>query len=104
MLISRRIGSTPQERGSLDNGTCPDIFELADVPPEDNTADRVAFMGTLSTEQEIRQQFPADDRRARYEQRLSVDPGEVAVIIPRQAMLDALPELRALMEAPEQNG
>jgi hypothetical protein len=26
--IERRIGSTPQQRGSLNNGTCPDVFEL----------------------------------------------------------------------------
>lgn len=25
--IAHRIGSTPRERGSLDNGTCPDAFK-----------------------------------------------------------------------------
>ncbi len=28
--IIRRIGASPQQRGSLDGGTCPDIFELSD--------------------------------------------------------------------------
>jgi hypothetical protein len=28
MEILRRLGKTPQQRGSLNNGTCPDIFEL----------------------------------------------------------------------------
>jgi hypothetical protein len=28
--IARRLGATPRERGSITNGTCPDIFELTD--------------------------------------------------------------------------
>ncbi|MFF5497106.1 hypothetical protein [Streptomyces aquilus] len=28
--ISRRIGASPRQRGSLDGNTCPDIFELSD--------------------------------------------------------------------------
>lgn len=28
--VVRRLGRSPRERGSLGNGTCPDIFELSD--------------------------------------------------------------------------
>ncbi|CAM5715860.1 putative protein OS=Streptomyces alboniger OX=132473 GN=CP975_26920 PE=4 SV=1 [Streptomyces alboniger] len=28
--ITRRIGASPRQRGSLDGSTCPDIFELSD--------------------------------------------------------------------------
>lgn len=28
--IQRRLGATPQQRGSLSGNTCPDIFELTD--------------------------------------------------------------------------
>ncbi|MET8683320.1 hypothetical protein ABZV77_03820 [Streptomyces sp. NPDC004732] len=28
--ITRRIGASPRQRGSLDGNTCPDIFELSD--------------------------------------------------------------------------
>ena len=30
MHVARRLGTSPRERGSLGNGTCPDIFELSD--------------------------------------------------------------------------
>jgi hypothetical protein len=52
------VGSTPQERGSLNNGTCPDIFEMSDGS--------FAVIGTdLTTELEGK--LPAGAARADYE-------------------------------------
>ncbi|AGL15080.1 hypothetical protein [Actinoplanes sp. N902-109] len=43
MKIRRRLGKAPHERGSLNNATCPDIFELSDG--------RFAIIGTDVTDQ-----------------------------------------------------
>ena len=56
--IVRRLGRTPQERGSLNNGTCPDIFELDDG--------RFAVIGTDLTE-DLDGKLPPGSARADYE-------------------------------------
>jgi hypothetical protein len=56
--IIRRLGPSPQERGSLNNGTCPDIFELADG--------QFAIIGTDMTST-LEQALPSDAARADYE-------------------------------------
>lgn len=58
MEIIRRLGLSPQERGSLSNGTCPDIFELSDGS--------FAVIGTDRTE-ELDGKLPAGAARADYE-------------------------------------
>jgi hypothetical protein len=67
----RRLGRTPQERGSLNNGTCPDIFELNDG--------RFAIIGTDLTE-ELEGRLPPDAGRADYER---------IVVITRETLLSA---------------
>ncbi|MDQ7908424.1 hypothetical protein RB614_28240 [Phytohabitans sp. ZYX-F-186] len=69
--INRRLGSTPRERGSVDNGTCPDIFELSDG--------RFAVIGTDATA-ELEGHLPADAGRASYER---------IVIITRETLMHA---------------
>jgi hypothetical protein len=56
--ILRRLGASPRERGSANNCTCPDIFELSDG--------RFAVIGTDLTEQ-LDPLLPADAGRADYE-------------------------------------
>lgn len=46
----RRLGLTPQQRGSTTNGTCPDVFELDDG--------QFAIVGTDMTD-ELAAQLPA---------------------------------------------
>ena len=58
MEILRRLGRSPRERGSLSNGTCPDIFELSDGS--------FAVIGTDRTD-ELEALLPADAARANYE-------------------------------------
>jgi hypothetical protein len=58
MGIARRLGASPQERGSMNNTTCPDIFELTDG--------RFAVIGTDMTEQ-LAGSLPQDAGRASYE-------------------------------------
>ncbi len=58
MIIIRRIGASPAERGSATNCNCPDIFELADG--------RFAVIGTDMTDQ-LDGVLPADASRADYE-------------------------------------
>lgn len=70
-MIKRRVGSTPSERGSLDNGTCPDIFELNDG--------RFAVIGTDATD-EIEAFLPPDAGRASYER---------IVVITRETLIHA---------------
>jgi len=67
----RRLGRTPQERGSLNNGTCPDIFELSDG--------RFAIIGTDLTE-DLEGKLPPDARRADYER---------IVVITRETLVSA---------------
>jgi hypothetical protein len=54
----RRLGRTPQQRGSLNNGTCPDIFELSDGS--------FAVIGTDRTD-ELESKLPPGAARADYE-------------------------------------
>lgn len=63
MRVLRRLGSTPRERGSLDNGTCPDIFELSDG--------RFAIIGTDITA-EIGGALPPDAGVASYERVVAI--------------------------------
>jgi hypothetical protein len=64
-MAMRRLGTSPRERGSLDNGTCPDVFELDDGS--------FAVIGEHVTELDG------------YE----IPPGHTAVILTRQTLLDA---------------
>jgi hypothetical protein len=54
----RRLGSTPRERGSLNNTTCPDVFEL--------TNGDFAVIGTDATE-DLEAKLPPGSARADYE-------------------------------------
>jgi hypothetical protein len=56
--IVRRLGASPRERGSANNCSCPDIFELSDG--------RFAVIGTDLTS-ELDGMLPADASRADYE-------------------------------------
>jgi hypothetical protein len=67
--ILRRIGTTPQQRGSATEVSCPDIFELDDG--------RYAVIGRLATRMHG---LPAD---------ASVGPGEAIVVIPRAVLVAA---------------
>jgi hypothetical protein len=58
LRITRRLGATPQERGSANNCSCPDIFELVDG--------RFAVIGTDLTA-ELDGILPPDASRADYE-------------------------------------
>jgi hypothetical protein len=69
MRVARRLGSSPQERGSLGNATCPDIFELQDG--------RFAVIGTDVTGQI---NLPADAGCAPYER---------VVVITRETLTSA---------------
>ena len=69
--ILRRLGRTPKERGSLNNGTCPDIFELNDG--------RFAVIGTDLTE-DLEGKLPPGAARADYER---------IVVITRETLVSA---------------
>ncbi|MFD5080075.1 hypothetical protein [Streptomyces sp. NPDC058371] len=71
MNIVRRIGVPPQLRGSLNAGTCPDIFELSDG--------NFAVIGTEATA-ELDAKLPEDAARADYER---------IVIISRETLIRA---------------
>lgn len=73
--IVRRLGLTPQQRGSLTNGTCPDIFEL------DNGD--FAVIGTDRTD-ELDAVLPPDAARADYER---------IVVITRATLVGARPDI-----------
>lgn len=75
MRIIRRLGLTPAQRGSMNNGTCPDIFELADG--------RFAVIGTDMTT-ELDGMLPPDAGRAPYER---------IVVITRQTLIAAKSEI-----------
>jgi hypothetical protein len=75
LKIVRRLGTTPRERGSLDNGTCPDIFELSDG--------RFAVIGSDATA-ELEGSLPPDAGRAPYER---------IVVISRETLLHARPDI-----------
>lgn len=76
----RRIGSTPQQRGSLNGETCPDVFELDDGG--------FVVIGKVSHLTK-----PEWDRLAGLG--ASVGDDESAVIVPRNAMLTAARQLVA---------
>lgn len=78
MKILRRLGSTPQQRGSNANGTCPDIFELANGD--------FAVIGTHAPE--LAAEIPAD---------AGVAACETIVRIPRQVLLDAQKDIAQLV-------
>jgi hypothetical protein len=69
--IRRRLGSSPRERGSKEDFTCPDIFELADG--------RFAVVGTDMTA-ELSGLLPADAGVASYEK---------IVVVTRETLLHA---------------
>ncbi len=71
MRIVRRLGTSPQERGSAGNCSCPDIFELEDG--------RFAIIGTDMTAQ-LDGILPAGSSRA---------PDERIVVITRETMVAA---------------
>ncbi|MCL6673972.1 hypothetical protein [Streptomyces panaciradicis] len=71
MAIKRRIGASPQERGSQTGQTCPDIFELVDG--------NYAVIGTEATEL-LDSELPAGAERADYER---------IVIVSRETLIRA---------------
>jgi hypothetical protein len=77
LKIARRLGVPPRERGSVTNGTCPDIFELADG--------RFAIVGTDATDQ-LDSVLPPDAGRADYER---------IVIITRETLVKAKADIPA---------
>lgn len=71
LMILKRLGKTPQERGSLSNGTCPDIFELIDGS--------FAIIGTDRTDL-LEAELPPGAARADYER---------IVVITRETLVSA---------------
>lgn len=71
--IVRRLGSTPAQRGSLGNNSCPDVFELENGD--------FAVIGARTPDLVL----PED---------ASVGPDETIVTIPRRVLLDAARDLR----------
>jgi hypothetical protein len=76
--IVRRLGKSPRERGSLNDVTCPDIFELSDGS--------FAVVGTDMTEQ-LEGALPADAKRAGYER---------IVVITRETLVAAQADIPAV--------
>jgi hypothetical protein len=76
--ILRRLGVPPSERGSVNEVSCPDIFELRDG--------RLAIIGTDVTD-ELERHLPADASRG---------PDERIVAITRETMLRAQHDISAL--------
>ena len=74
--IARRIGSTPQDRGSSQGMNCPDVFEL--------TTGDFAIIGTDQTS-ELDAELPR--------LRASRADHERTVVIPRPVLMDALSHL-----------
>ncbi|UQU62368.1 hypothetical protein COUCH_25440 [Couchioplanes caeruleus] len=71
MEFVRRLGLSPRERGSLNNGTCPDVFELSNGD--------FAVIGTDMTDK-LEVKLPSDAARADYER---------IVVVSRETMLAA---------------
>ncbi|MXM67824.1 hypothetical protein GR925_31425 [Streptomyces sp. HUCO-GS316] len=69
--IQRRLGATPQQRGSLSGNTCPDIFELTDGS--------FAVVGTDCTSA-LDHKLPADAGRGDHER---------IVVISRETLIRA---------------
>lgn len=70
----RRIGSTPQQRGSTTGANCPDVIELDDGS--------YLVIGKLPADGVIK-------AKGFVEQGFSVGPDEAPVIVPRDALLTA---------------
>jgi hypothetical protein len=73
--IVRRLGSTPQQRGSQQGMNCPDIFALSDGS--------VAYIGKDMTEQ-LRDMLPAG---------AGIGADEKLVVLPWDAVRDALADM-----------
>lgn len=71
----RRIGSTPQQRGSTSGATCPDVIEL-------NGGDYLVIGKATLVKPSSLEELGA-----------AVGPGEQAVIVPRDAFLTAARQL-----------
>lgn len=54
----RRLGASPQQRGSVSGQSCPDVFELSDG--------NFAVIGTEATAT-LEEELPPDASRAEYE-------------------------------------
>jgi hypothetical protein len=89
MRIVRRLGLAPRERGSLTNGTCPDVFELS-------TGD-FAVIGTDRTD-ELEPLLPPDAGRADYE-RIVVVSRETLIKARRDLPEDDLGDLYSVIES-----
>ncbi len=77
MKIVRRYGTSPRERGSASGATCPDIGEL-------DNGDFV-YVGTHTTDPEIRQWLTANGG--------GIADYERAVVLPRELVLAAAREI-----------
>lgn len=73
--FERRLGSSPKERGSVNEATCPDIFALSDG--------RFAVIGTDMTDQ-LQASLPSD---------AGVAPHERIVVITRDTLIHAKPHI-----------
>lgn len=69
VFVQRRLGKCPRQRGSMNNATCPDIFELSDGS--------FAVIGTDRTE-ELEGVLPTDASRA-HDERIVVITRETLV-------------------------
>jgi len=58
LKIVRRVGVSPQQRGSASGQSCPDVFELSDG--------NFAVIGTEATAA-LEKELPSDASRADYE-------------------------------------
>ena len=75
--VIRRLGSTPRERGSASEMTCPDIFELANGD--------FAVIGTdVTGNADFMASLPADAGVAEYER---------VVVVSRATLLHARPDI-----------
>lgn len=68
--VVRRLGLTPQQRGSVSNISCPDVFELDDG--------RFAVIGTAT-----------EDAAALLPAGVEVPPGETMVVLDRATVVAA---------------
>ncbi|MFI6088874.1 hypothetical protein [Streptomyces sp. NPDC051218] len=75
MKIVRRIGASPQQRGSASGQSCPDVFELSDG--------NFAVIGTEATSA-LEKELPPDASRADYER---------IVIVSRETLVRAKAEI-----------
>ena len=74
--IARRIGSTPQDRGSSQGMNCPDVFEL--------TTGDFAIIGTDQSSELDGELSGLNASRATYER---------TVVVPREVLMHALEQL-----------